>query len=364
MNNKKWLTIDFNDYINNKDNIRNLISDNNLIIKNFIKCSDFEKDKNLKIKNINLNDSTYYNPLNFMFKDIDVEVFCDYLVIDKLELQKIHSLLLQSLILYLLKYRKEEDHNAECIMKLLRATDINEPYTKRSKSSLDRLFDEVKKMDPNSIAFKKYKLYQNMGYEERVKCANDLMINLSFFELDLFTNNYNYKECIDLNQITNKDSFSIITLEKTNILSFKIIYDLILFQLDYILNNENFWEEYYNNKKNVQENENKNKEHFLSVINDRKNVISKLNMISDEKTSEKRNEILNSIKEEVPNWENFITEIEHDKYCEITPYDLSISNLVKWDKVSGTKFIIVKNNTINDIINTEELLKENKFTFD
>ena len=341
MNNRSWLTVDFNNYLSNKNELNEIIKDNNLIIKNYINSNNINF-QNTKIININLNNDIYYNPFHFMMRDIDIDSFCNYLIIEKLELSKIHSILLQSLILYLVKYRPLSDQNFINVMKLLRASEVDENNL-NAKSPLDRLFDEVERIDNKSIALKNYKLYQTMNHKRRNECVSDLLINLSFFELEIFRDDYMHNEYVSLPENIDNNQSLAITLEKSNILSLNIIYDLIGFQLVNTLNNEESLSNYYKAEKNIYcPKPSYNKKQTEEIINDKKNIFLKLKMISEKKTSKERMIILNSIKEEIPNWNDFIDIKEYDMYYEITPYFFEPSFHLKWDTPLSSKLIIVK----------------------
>ena len=73
--------------------------------------------------------------------------------------EKSETALLQALIFYLIKYRPKAEQNFTNVMKLLRAAEVDE-NNPNAKSKLDRLFDEVARNDPNSIALKQYTTFK------------------------------------------------------------------------------------------------------------------------------------------------------------------------------------------------------------
>ncbi|MBR5597147.1 MAG: type IV secretory system conjugative DNA transfer family protein [Lachnospiraceae bacterium] len=65
------------------------------------------------------------------------------------------EILLSALIAYLWEGRPKKEQNLRCILKLLATCEINESYA-NEKTILDRLFDEVRKRNPNSFAVSQY----------------------------------------------------------------------------------------------------------------------------------------------------------------------------------------------------------------
>ena len=100
-------------------------------------------------------ESDYYNPFYLLNTEIDTLDFANF-ISSYIHSSNNSNLLLMSCIFYTLKYRPKEEQNFTSIMKLLRATEVDENNPK-AKSKLDRLFDEVARNDPNSIILKCYK---------------------------------------------------------------------------------------------------------------------------------------------------------------------------------------------------------------
>lgn len=139
----------------------------------------FLKDKGYKIKVFNLVDmkhSNCYNPFNYIRDDLGVLMLVNCLIKNTTPAgaskgdpfwEKSETALLQALIFYLIKYRPKEEQNFTSVMKLLRAAEVDE-NNPNAKSPLDRLFDEVARTDPKSIALKQYMTFK-MGAGKTLK---------------------------------------------------------------------------------------------------------------------------------------------------------------------------------------------------
>lgn len=132
-----------------------------------------------KIKVFNLVEmkhSNCYNPFNYVRDDLGVLMLINCLIKNTNKegqsggdpfWEKSETALLQALMFYLIKYRPKEEQNFTSIMKLLRAAEVDE-NNPNVKSPLDRIFDEVQKRDPNSIALKQYMTFK-MGAGKTLK---------------------------------------------------------------------------------------------------------------------------------------------------------------------------------------------------
>lgn len=139
----------------------------------------FLKDQGYKIKVFNLVDmqhSNCYNPFNYIRDDLGVLMLVNCLIKNTTPAgaskgdpfwEKSETALLQALIFYLIKYRPKEEQNFTSVMKLLRAAEVDE-NNPNAKSPLDRLFDEVARIDPKSIALKQYMTFK-MGAGKTLK---------------------------------------------------------------------------------------------------------------------------------------------------------------------------------------------------
>ena len=70
------------------------------------------------------------------------------------------EVLLSALIAYLWEGRPKKEQNLRYIIKLLAACEVNEGYA-NEKNTLDRLFDEVRKRNPNSFAVSQYDKFRS-----------------------------------------------------------------------------------------------------------------------------------------------------------------------------------------------------------
>ena len=132
-----------------------------------------------KIKVFNLVEMKYsncYNPFNYVRDDLGVLMLINCLIKNTNKegqsggdpfWEKSETALLQALMFYLIKYRPKEEQNFTSIMKLLRAAEVDE-NNPNVKSPLDRIFDEVQKKDPGSIALKQYMTFK-MGAGKTLK---------------------------------------------------------------------------------------------------------------------------------------------------------------------------------------------------
>lgn len=173
--------------------------------------ASFLEKQGYKIKVFNLVEmkhSNCYNPFNYIRDDLGVLMLINCLIKNTNKegqsggdpfWEKSETALLQALMFYLIKYRPKEEQNFTSIMKLLRAAEVDE-NNPNVKSPLDRIFDEVAKRDPNSIALKQYMTFK-MGAGKTLK---SILISCSV-RLTVF----NMKE---IEQLTGTDDIDLGTL--------------------------------------------------------------------------------------------------------------------------------------------------------
>ena len=137
-------------------NIVCLSNDNKIFMQKFEELKNNGYDIRL-VNFVNL-DADCYNPLEYIKNDRDTIEFANHFMIN-IHKQNNTNLLLCALIEYLIKYRPKEEQNFTSIMKLLRAAEVDGDNP-NAKSPLDRIFDEVQKRDPNSIALKEYRMFK------------------------------------------------------------------------------------------------------------------------------------------------------------------------------------------------------------
>lgn len=173
--------------------------------------ASFLEKQGYKIKVFNLVEmkhSNCYNPFMYIRDDLGVLMLINCLIKNTNKdgqsggdpfWEKSETALLQALMFYLIKYRPKEEQNFTSIMKLLRAAEVDE-NNPNVKSPLDRIFDEVAKRDPNSIALKQYMTFK-MGAGKTLK---SILISCSV-RLTVF----NMKE---IEQLTGTDDIDLGTL--------------------------------------------------------------------------------------------------------------------------------------------------------
>ena len=138
---------------------------------------DYFVKEGYRIKLFNLvdveNHNFSYNPFKYIKCDMDVEELTQCIING--DLKSAEGLLLESLIFYLVKYRKKEDQNFTSVLKLLNAiTD--------EKSPVDCLFDEVEQHDARSIALKYYKAFKMKNSEDRKEAIKKLKALIGLIE--------------------------------------------------------------------------------------------------------------------------------------------------------------------------------------
>ena len=104
------------------------------------------------------NKSNQYNPLAYVDKPEEVMELAYYIIDimssdDDGEGVQIQFALLSSILLYLKTFSLKHQQNLSSVMKLLRAVDVPDEY---SKSKLDVIFEEIALKEPGSPALKQY----------------------------------------------------------------------------------------------------------------------------------------------------------------------------------------------------------------
>ena len=139
----------------------------------------FLESQGYEIKVFNLVEmakSDCYNPFDYIRDDLGVVMMVRCLITNTTPpgrkggdpfWEKSEEALLQALCFYLIHHRPKKYHNFTTVMSLLRAAIVDEQHP-NAKSTLDRMFDDVEKVDPNSIALKQYKTFK-MGAEKTLK---------------------------------------------------------------------------------------------------------------------------------------------------------------------------------------------------
>ena len=141
--------------------------------------ASFLESKGYEIKVFNLVEmakSDCYNPFDYIRDDLGVVMMIKCLIKNTTPAgqkagdpfwEKSEEALLQALCFYLVHHRPKKYRNFTTVMQLLRAAEIDEKNPSY-KSALDKMFDDVEKVDPNSIALKQYKTFK-MGAGKTLK---------------------------------------------------------------------------------------------------------------------------------------------------------------------------------------------------
>ena len=157
-----------------KRNLINTIKESNkgniVICNNYSFLSDYNIDKNFTSKVgknfsvLNFKEPEYsarFNPFSNFSSNIEIINFSkriiNFISSDGESDTLAQATILSALMLYLFKYRPKEEQNFTSIMKLLHVAKVDENNS-NVKSPLDRIFDEIEKRDPGSIAFKQYQI--------------------------------------------------------------------------------------------------------------------------------------------------------------------------------------------------------------
>lgn len=157
----------------------------------FAEYGSFFEYMGYKVKCLNLQHmekSNHYNPFNYIHSDKDVEILVSTLISNTTPpdqhggdpfWEKSEQALLVSIIAYLNSYGEKEEKNFTSVMRYMRMADIEEDSRgygnrfstssdKADKKTLDSVFDELEKTDPDSFALKQYKTFK-MGAGKTLK---------------------------------------------------------------------------------------------------------------------------------------------------------------------------------------------------
>lgn len=171
----------------------------------------FLKSQGYDIKVFNLVEmwkSDCYNPFNYIRDDLGVVMMIKCLIKNTTPpgqkagdpfWEKSEEALLQALCFYLVHHREKKYHNFSTVMRLLRLAEVDEKNPS-FKSPLDKLFDDVEKADPNSIALKQYKTFK-MGAGKTLKSILiSCSVRLTVFNLNQIEN-LTGKDTIELDKM-------------------------------------------------------------------------------------------------------------------------------------------------------------------
>ena len=171
--------------------------------------------------------SSTYNPISLLTDEMKIINFSKFIASNIVQ-DSSTSLLIETLLRYLIKYRPVEEQNFESIMKMLKANNIDH-LNSRSKTPLDRLIDEVKICDKKSIVSKRYEFYNQ---KDKALAVSKIYLALDIFDLEKVKSlTYGVSNMFNINQK------QVIFIIKPNTKSFKPILQMFNYQLNEFLNN-------------------------------------------------------------------------------------------------------------------------------
>ena len=155
--------------------------------------------------------SMQYNPLSYIQKDSDVVDLVTTLIKntgeatgDNKYFDDATKLLLNSIILFLIHYCPKTEHDFAHVMQLVVAADVPEG-ARNPQSDLDRIFEQVEKVDPHGLALKMYKSFKSTSGKSLKSVLSSTSTRLTVF---------NFAE---IERLTCADTISLMTIgdEKT-----------------------------------------------------------------------------------------------------------------------------------------------------
>lgn len=157
------------------------------------------------------NMSMQYNPLSYIQKDADVTDLVTTLIKntgeatgDNKYFDDATKLLLSAIILFLIHYCPKSEHDFAHVMQLVVAADVPEG-ARNPQSDLDKIFEQVEKVDPHGLALKMYKSFKSTSGKSLKSVLSSTATRLTVF---------NYAE---IERLTCADTISLTTIgdEKT-----------------------------------------------------------------------------------------------------------------------------------------------------
>ena len=112
--------------------------------------------------------SDHYNPFTYFQNDMEICEFAQ-MFFNNTDMERPEKvLLLETLILYLIKYRPYHQQHWESILKLSladeRPNDILDEMFPSKKTKLDKIFEEVEVLDPKSVVVQNYRALKTMPF--------------------------------------------------------------------------------------------------------------------------------------------------------------------------------------------------------
>lgn len=195
----------------------------------------FLENKGYKIKIFNLMDmkrSHRYNPFRYVHPDKEEEVLTmiDCLIENTTSSNKkggdqfwesAEKTLLRALCYYLIKYERPEDQNWSTVMFLLRQASVDEEHPE-AESNLDKLFNEVAKTEPESIAVTQYKSFKQGAGKTLKSILISCSVRLSVFDIEQLACLTNEDDMDLTNMGMEKRAYFVITPQTTETFNFLV----------------------------------------------------------------------------------------------------------------------------------------------
>ena len=141
---------------------------------------------------INMNKSHYYNPFEYIHDDKDVLKLITNLIRNTTPKgsqtndpfwEKSETALLEGLCLFLLHEAPKEEQNFTMVMEMIAAADVRED-DEYYISPLDRLFNDLQREKPNSLAVKQYNIYKQAAGKTAKSILISVGVRLAAFNLE------------------------------------------------------------------------------------------------------------------------------------------------------------------------------------
>lgn len=195
----------------------------------------FLENKGYEIKIFNLMDmkrSHRYNPFRYVHADKEEEVLTmiDCLIENTTSSNKkggdqfwesAEKTLLRALCYYLIKYEKPEDQNWSTVMFLLRQASVDEEHPE-AESNLDKLFNEVAKTEPESIAVTQYKSFKQGAGKTLKSILISCSVRLSVFDIEQLACLTNEDDMDLANMGMERRAYFVITPQTTETFNFLV----------------------------------------------------------------------------------------------------------------------------------------------
>lgn len=151
---------------------------------------------------INMDKSHGYNPFKYIHDDKDVLKLINNLIRNTTPKgsqsldpfwEKSETALLEALCLYLLNEAPEEEQNFTMVMEMITTAEVKED-DEEFQSPLDELFDRLEMRNPNSLAYKQYKIYKQAAGKIAKSILISVGVRLAAFNLDSIAGITSYDE--------------------------------------------------------------------------------------------------------------------------------------------------------------------------